>query len=158
MQKLDFDNSCAQESIYEAQKKLGYGSELQEYTDRQFFLSEKVTLWSGEVQRAILEFRASIYKSGKILFVPLWIDVPNSVRLLLSIDGSVLAANYEYHRKVDLTKLDFLNIPYTPENKRLGYTHNAVHLWRFWIDIERIVVVTGTQIWGIEKIMKLHEQ
>lgn len=158
MKKLNFDGNYAEKRISQVQDKLWYFWKLHEHERKQFFIYDTVTLNSWKIQEVIIEFRSSIYTLWGVIFIPVWVPVFSSRDILFSVEHSVLTANYQFCKTIDITQLNFLKVPYSHRDTTPWYTHNAVKHDYFWLDIERIVMVLDESIWGVEKVMRFHKK
>ena len=85
---------------------------MQEYPNRPFFLIDTIHLKSGEVQKAIIEFRASVYKLGTIGVIPIGLNEECLSEVRLGISDKVFSEDYRHSQTIDIQELPFFTMPY----------------------------------------------
>jgi len=155
MQALPFDRDRAETEISKVQEKLWLQWELQEYSDRQTFLVVPIILATKETIQGLIEFNGSIYKTGSVVFIPLWVQIEPCNTLFLSLKRDVLTANYAPFGELDLWKLEFFGVPYGRREQERGYTYNSIEGFDPFSSIDAIVTIANETIGWSRRIIKI---
>lgn len=156
MQQKIFHSWEAENVIISATNKLGLSPrDMQEYTNRPFFLIDTIHLKSGEVQKAIIEFRASVYKLGTIGVIPIGLNAEYLSEVRLGISDKIFSEDYRHSQTIDIQDLPFFTMPYNIQ-RAYGFWQLRVPILWPWIDA--VIVVINESIGWIHRITELHEE